>query len=147
MDNYPVPQFIEEEGKIVFFLTFRQFFLLVGGGATCFLIFFTLPFLVFVILSVLIMGLVLMVAFVKINGIPILKVLLNFTGFLIGTKNYTWQKIDVAELRGNLRGTMQKNENIQVVKSGTSIPVDNNPIATTPISKLERLRRGMETRK
>ncbi len=92
MAQYPIPQFIEEEGKIVFFLTFRQFFWLVGGGAACFLLYITMPFIVFLIGALVIMSLVSIVAFVKINGIPVMKVVLNFFGFLTQRKNYIWKK-------------------------------------------------------
>jgi len=92
MENYPVPQFIEEEGKIVFFLTFRQFFLLVGGGAVCFILFFALPLIFFIICAIPVMSLVATIAFVKINDIPIIKVVLNYLGFITGAKNYTWKK-------------------------------------------------------
>ena len=92
MPQYPIPQFIEEEGKIVFFLTFRQFFLLVGGGAVCFLLFLTMPFWVFAVGSVFIMAFALIIAFVKINGASIVRVVLNYLGFVTGAKNYTWKK-------------------------------------------------------
>jgi len=92
MAQYPVPQFIEEEAKIIFFLTFRQFFLLVGGAAVCFLLFYTLPFYVFIVGSLFVMALVSIIAFVKINGISVVKIVLNYLGFLIQKKDYIWKK-------------------------------------------------------
>ena len=47
MEQYPVPQFIEQEGKIAFFLSFRQFFYLAGAGAICFILYYTLPPFIF----------------------------------------------------------------------------------------------------
>jgi len=102
--QYPVPQFIEEEGKIVFFLTFRQFFLLVGGGAVCFLLFFTLPLTFAIIGSLFIMILVSAIAFIKINGLPIIKIVLNFLGFVTQNKNYTWKREDLPYLPNNKKG-------------------------------------------
>ncbi len=92
MAQYPIPQFIEEEGKIIFFLSFRQFFLLVGGGVVCYLLFITLPLIIFVICAIIIMGLVSAIAFLKINGIPIIKVTLNYFRFVTGSKDYMWKK-------------------------------------------------------
>jgi len=94
--QYPVPQFIEEEGKIVFFLTFRQFFILVGGGAVCFLLYVLLPLWVFAITSIAIMLLVGAIAFIKIDNDSIVKVLLQFLGFSFSNKNYIWRKRDLS---------------------------------------------------
>jgi len=92
MSQYPVPQFIEEEGKIIFFLTFRQFFLLVGGGVVCFLLFQFLPFYFFIIGSLFVMALISIIAFVKIDGIGVVRMVLNYFGFVAQNKDYMWKK-------------------------------------------------------
>lgn len=92
MAKYPIPQFIEQEGKIIFFLSYRQFFILVGGGATCIIIYFLLPLTFFLIGSAVVMGLAAVIAFVKINDAPIITVLLHFIGFSMAAKTYTWKK-------------------------------------------------------
>ncbi len=92
MAKYQVPQFIQEEGKIIFFLTFRQFFILVGGGAVSFTLYYTLPLSVSVVCSIIIMGFVSVIAFLKINSESIVKFVLHFIKFSIKEKNYTWQK-------------------------------------------------------
>jgi hypothetical protein len=84
MEQYPIPQFIDQEGKIAFFISFRQFFYLVGAGVICFLLYFVLPFYFFAIAG----GL----AFITINGAPVINILLNSVGFAAGSKNYVWQK-------------------------------------------------------
>lgn len=96
MAEYPVPQFIESEGKIIFFLTFRQFFVLVGGGAVCVILYFILPFFLFVICLILITLLVGIIAFLKINDTSVVTVFLNLIGFLTRGKNYTWKKKESA---------------------------------------------------
>ncbi len=92
MAQYPIPQFIESEGKIISFLTFRQFFLLVGGGAFCLLFYYTLPFFLFVIFSIFIGLLVAAIAFVKIDNTSVVIIFLNFILFLTKSKDYVWQK-------------------------------------------------------
>lgn len=92
MEQYPIPQFIEQEGKIAFFISFRQFFYLVGAGAICFVLYFILPFFLFFILSAAIMIGAAVLAFVTINGAPIINIILNSLGFIAGAKNYTWKK-------------------------------------------------------
>ncbi|OGZ63724.1 MAG: hypothetical protein A3A98_00325 [Candidatus Staskawiczbacteria bacterium RIFCSPLOWO2_01_FULL_40_39] len=92
MSQYPIPQFIEEEGKIIFFLTFRQFFLLAGGGAVCLIIYFLAPYSLFLGAAALIMITVIVIAFVKVQNASIVTVVLNMLGFMVGKKNYTWSK-------------------------------------------------------
>ena len=92
MEQYPIPQFIEQEGKIAFFISFRQFFYIVGAGAACFVLYFILPFFLFIIVSFVIGGGALILAFVTVNGVPIINVILASIGFASGAKNYTWKK-------------------------------------------------------
>ena len=92
MEQYPIPQFIEQEGKIAFFISFRQFFYIVGAGVICFLLYFVLPRFLFAIFSVIISISAIVLAFVTINGAPIINVLLMSLGFAAGSKSYIWQK-------------------------------------------------------
>ena len=92
MERYPIPQFIEQEGKIAFFISFRQFFYLVGAGMVCFVLYYVLPFSIFIILSIVIFGGACVMAFVTINGVPVSHMILGSIGFAIGGKNYTWKK-------------------------------------------------------
>ncbi len=92
MEQYPVPQFIEEEGRIIAFVTFRQFFYLVAAGVVVFISYYTLPFIVFIVVAVLAVVSAIGLAFFKIDGIPVLDIILGSIGFLSKTKNYTWHK-------------------------------------------------------
>lgn len=92
MERYPIPQFIEAEGKIAFFISFRQFFYLVGAGIVCFMMYFILPPFLFWILAPVLIVVMVMLAFVSINGVPLLNIILGSVGFAMGNKNYTWKK-------------------------------------------------------
>ncbi len=92
MSQYPIPQFIEAEGKIVSFLTFRQFFILVGGGIICIAFYYTLPLFIFVILSILVAILAGIIAFLKIDDASVIKILFTFLKFTNESKNYIWKK-------------------------------------------------------
>jgi len=92
MEQYPIPQFIEQEGKIAFFISFRQFFYLVGAGGICFVLYFILTRFLFFIASFIIFIGALALAFLTINGTPILNIILGAIGFSMGGHNYTWQK-------------------------------------------------------
>ena len=92
MEQYPVPQFIEEESRIIAFITFRQFFYLVGAGVIIFICYYLLPGFLFIIAAILVGISALGLAFFKIEGVPILEIILNSVGFVGKTKNYTWHK-------------------------------------------------------
>lgn len=92
MERYPIPQFIEQEGKIAFFISFRQFFYLVGAGIVCFMLYWVLPPAIFWMLAPAIVIAAAILAFVTINGVPILNIILGSIGFAMGSKNYTWKK-------------------------------------------------------
>jgi len=93
MEQYPLPQFIDRESNIAFFISFRQFFYLMAAGIACFFLYYFIPqkttfyavaSLIFVVTAIL--------AFATINGTPILNVILGSIGFSIGGKNYVWKK-------------------------------------------------------
>lgn len=92
MAQYPIPQFIEKEGRIITFLTFRQFFILVGAGVICLFLYLLLPPVVFAILALPVALAALAIAFVKIQNESIFKIALNFFTFSIATRNYTWKQ-------------------------------------------------------
>lgn len=92
MEQYPIPQFIETESKIAFFISFRQFFYLVGAGVACFFVYWVLPRTVFYIVAFFLFAGAAGLAFGMVNGVPILTLILGAIGFSMRGKNYTWQK-------------------------------------------------------
>ncbi len=130
MEQYPVPQFIEQEGKIAFFISFRQFFYIVGAGAVCFVLYFFLPFYLFVLASLVIGSVALALAFITINGVPIVNMILASVGFMTGGKNYTWKKkespypfktIKRAEIKKIEHGPVLKAQQSQLRKTRTEV--------------------------
>ncbi|OGZ69319.1 MAG: hypothetical protein A3D44_02570 [Candidatus Staskawiczbacteria bacterium RIFCSPHIGHO2_02_FULL_42_22] len=92
MAQYSTPQFTESEGKIISFLTFRQFFVLVGGGAVCFALYYTLPFALFLILGIMVATITAAIAFLKVNNTSVVTLVLHFITFSIASKTYVWKK-------------------------------------------------------
>jgi len=92
MEQYPVPQFIEEEAKMTSFLTVKQFVYFIVAGAIIFILYAVLPFFLFIIAAIIIGGATTILGFLKIDGVPVLTIMLNSIGFITGTKNYTWKK-------------------------------------------------------
>lgn len=133
MEQYPIPQFIEQEGKIVFFLSFRQFFYLVGAGAICLLFYYFLPVFLFITLSLLTMLIAGGLAFVQINGVPVLNMLLGSLGFAIGGKNYTWKKEESLYPFKPIQRTQIKK-------------IDTGPVLQAQKSQLKRTKTAVELR-
>jgi len=133
MEQYPVPQFIEQEGKIAFFLSFRQFFYLVGAGVICFFLYYILPFFLFVIVSFLVGGGAVALAFVTINGVPVLNLLLSSIGFATGGKNYVWKKKESLY-------PFKPVERTQIKK------LDQGPVLQAQQSQLKKIKTDVELR-
>jgi len=130
MEQYPIPQFIEQEGKIAFFISFRQFFYLVGAGVICFIFYLVLPFFLFLLLSLVVGVGTSIIAFVTVNGAPIINILLASIGFASGAKNYTWKKkespypfktIKRAEIKKIEKGPVLQAQRSQLRKTRTEV--------------------------
>lgn len=90
--EFSIPQFIEKEAKIVGPLTFKQFVFIGTAAGVCILLFFLLPFYLFIIATIILVGGALALAFVKIQGISLPVVIKNFFFFLFKPKVYLWKK-------------------------------------------------------
>ena len=91
MDQYTVPQFIEHEPKIVGPLTFKQFIFIGIAAAICFIFYFTTPFFIFILVTIVVMLTGVALAFLKSGGRSLPLVLKNFFGFSLAPKMYLWK--------------------------------------------------------
>jgi len=90
--EFTVPQFIEREPKIFGPFGFKQFtYIGIAGGIAIFL-YFILPFPVFLMIAVILVSGAFILAFVKINGIPLPTVIQNGFVFLTRPRIYLWRK-------------------------------------------------------
>jgi len=135
MAQYPVPQFIEREAKIAFFISFKQFFYFLIAGGICFVLYFILPLFLFVIAVIIVGGGAMSLGFVKVGGIPLPTILSNSFGFLAGKKSYIWKKEEV--LYPSKVVKKSKIKKIEEEKPGLKIAQE---------SKLKKLRSQVELR-
>lgn len=131
MEQYPIPQFIEQESKIAFFISFRQFFYLVGAGVLCFFLYFILPRNLFIFASLIIFVSTLTLAFATINGVPILDMILGAIGFSMGGKDYTWKKKESPYPFKPIKRTQIKK-------------IDQGPVLQAQTSQLKKTRTQVE---
>ena len=87
-----VPKFIEEEGKIIGPLTFKQFLYILGAVGICVPLWFLLPILLFLSLAIIILGGALFLVFWKIDNYSIPELAKNFFFFSLSSKIYLWKK-------------------------------------------------------
>lgn len=133
MEQYPIPQFIEQESKIAFFISFRQFFYLVGAGIICFFIYWFVPTFLFYLISAVIFIATLILAFATINGVPILNMIFGAIGFSMGGKNYTWKKKESLYPFKPIKRTQIKK-------------IEQGPVLQAQTSQLKKMKTSIETR-
>jgi hypothetical protein len=90
--QFQVPQFIDIEDKIIGPLTLRQFIYLAIAGGIIFIFYFLVNFVAWILISLIFAGLGVALAFLKINGQPFQKVLLNMINFYLKPQTYVWLK-------------------------------------------------------
>lgn len=92
MATFQVPQFIEEQPKIVGFLTLPQFLYLAGAAAVSFAAFYIFTFVLWVLVSLVAAILGIGLAFVKINGQPLPAILISAFAYYWKPRIYTWSR-------------------------------------------------------
>ncbi len=132
---FQVPQFIEVEDKIFGPLTFKQFGYLVGGAASCFLIFVYVRH-ISTILAIILMVPVgagfLALAFHKINGRPLIIYLEAGLKFFMGNKLYLWKKTTtkapekISVIQSTSSETMPKLSESKLKDLSWSLDIDKN---------------------
>ena len=94
--RFEVPQFIEIEDKIFGPLTWRQFLYLGGGAGMGAVLFFTTPFVIFLILGLPLSLLAGALAFYPVNNRPFSYFLEAVVNYLRGHKLYLWKRKEAA---------------------------------------------------
>ncbi len=102
--HYSVPQFIEVEDKIIGPLTMKQFLWLLMGGGIIFILYFTLKFGVWVLVSLFIMAIFSALAFFKIYNMPLHAFIASFARYSLMPQIFIWQK----KVEGPLREITEK---------------------------------------
>lgn len=104
MRQFVVPQFIDVEDRIIGPITVRQFVMLMVAGAIEFSLYRFTDFYTFLIIGVPVAAVVVVVAFVPVNGRPIHFFLLNIVETLKRPRLRIWDKSpDVSYVRALLK--------------------------------------------
>lgn len=89
--QYQVPQFIETEDRIVGPLTLKQFIYIVITAAVSVLLYFITNFTFWLIMTVIVGGAGSALAFIRINGQPLLRLMFSAFRYLWQPQIYIWQ--------------------------------------------------------
>ena len=91
--QYPLPQNVDIEDKLIGPLTLRQFLYLLGGGILEFFYFSVFDMELFLLLSLPTVGLAAALAFAKIYDKPFLDFVLIMTRFAVVSKRRIWKRV------------------------------------------------------
>lgn len=132
--RFEVPQFIEIEDKIIGPLTWKQFVYLAGGVGLCIIFILNLNFIIAVILSLPVIGLVGALAFHRVNNRPFSIFLESAVAYFTHSRLYIWRKEGTQTI-------IAKNET-PVVEPETEVSDGTHP----PQNTLTTLSRKLELR-
>lgn len=92
MATFQVPQFIEEQPKVVGFLTLPQFLYLAAAAGVSFAAFYVLTFFLWIFVTLVVGALAIALAFVKVNGQALPAVLRAALAYYWKPRVYTWSR-------------------------------------------------------
>ena len=90
--RFQIPQFIETEVKIVGPFTLMQFLWVAGGAAVLFLLFMFVKGFLFIALALPIAAVFTAMAFVKVDGVPLLVYASYGLSYILNPKKYIFKK-------------------------------------------------------
>lgn len=93
MTTFQVPQFIEQEARIIGPLTLKQFLYVALAAVISFVSFQIFNFFLWFSITTLFGGGAIAMAFVKINGQSLLQIIQAALNYLWNPRTYTWQRI------------------------------------------------------
>lgn len=129
MDQIVVPQFLDVEDKIIGPITVRQFIEMLIGGMIIFIFYKIFDFSLFAVSGLLVMGIVLVFAFVRINGQPFHYFLLNFFDTFRSPKLKIWKKETTKE---DIKMASQKKDQ----KKASPTSIRRQPVTSSRLSEL-----------
>jgi len=91
--NFQIPQFIEQEAKIIGFLTLKQFLFIAAAVGLSFISYYLFNLFLWFMISVILAGFALSLAFVKIHGQDLPKIFVAALNYLWQPRLFTWRRI------------------------------------------------------
>ncbi len=89
--QFQVPQFIQTEDKVVGPFTLRQFAYVGVAGGICGILYFMLQPWLWIITTIILVGIAITIGFVKIEGRPLQKIILSAFSYYWNPQTFVWQ--------------------------------------------------------
>ncbi|HZZ99615.1 MAG TPA: PrgI family protein [Candidatus Paceibacterota bacterium] len=90
--RFQLPQFIETEIKLVGPFTLKQFLWVAAGGTLLFVDFSIIHGVIAIVIALPIIAASAAMAFLKIDGMPLVNYMANALSFMLGPKKYIFRK-------------------------------------------------------
>lgn len=97
MAQYPVPQFIERETRLLGPLTGRQLIIFGVVAFILFVLYFLVPTFVLVLIGTILVTGAVSLAFIKVNNRPLADALFSFLNYFFKPRVYLWQRKELSE--------------------------------------------------
>lgn len=136
--QFQVPQFIETEDKVVGPFSLRQFLYIGIAGFVAALFYFFVQTWLFVIIFVIVMGIAGSLAFVKINGQPLIKVLKAAMNYYWKPQAYIWKaEVSHTAAPAHKPAATPSGINLEAIAAGMALHKswENLQTGTKPASK------------
>ncbi|MCD6500679.1 PrgI family protein [bacterium] len=131
--QFKVPKFLEQKAKIVGPLTFSQTIYFTVAGMIIVVLYYLLPFFLFLVLAIVIGGAALSLVFVKIENVPLSQVFVQSFSYFLSPRIYLWKK---KEPLTQIKLVEKKREKKEEEKE--------TPLKISPKSRLKRLASKIE---
>jgi len=135
--RFEVPQFIEIEDKIFGPFTWKQFVYLAGGVGLAAVLFFTTPFIVFLLFGAPIGGLAALLAFYPINNRPFSLFLESMVHYYNNSRVYHWKKKSKVVYRDKLNEPLAPEPRSYSVPKGSNINSLSRKLEVAALQKEE----------
>lgn len=129
MATFQVPQFIDQKPKIIGPLTLVQFAYIAAASILSFAAFYTFTFFLWIVVTIVLEGIAVFLAFGKVNGQEIPKVIGSAFSYLFKPRVYVWKR----EMKKSSIDTSSI-EKIESIRKNISIQEKLKSIATNIIA-------------
>jgi hypothetical protein len=149
--RFQVPQFIDIEDKIIGPLTLRQFIYIAIAFGISMVFYFTVNFFVWILSTLIVGGVAIAFAFIKINNQPFSRIFLATINFYLKPKIYVWQPEhpEIQKTRENVKKNISLDliTSFEKIISGFSLKKAQEQVLVGSSPNTQKAKRGFELTK
>ena len=119
--QFQVPQFIETEDKIVGPFSLRQFMYIGAAGMGSAVLYFTVASWLWLLSTIILLGLAIGAAFIKIGGRPLGNVFLSALGFYWKPQTYIWKSEETPQAARRGMGQEEGGISLEKIITGAAL--------------------------